>query len=95
MRFHWTRLALADFESAHDYIAQDNPQAATEVAERILAATRRLLDYPLIGRVGEDESTREWQVQHTPYVLVYRIHGDDVELLHVWHNRRDSYTKQK
>ncbi|WP_374729212.1 type II toxin-antitoxin system RelE/ParE family toxin [Natronospira elongata] len=62
--------ALQDFEQAHDFIAQDNPKAAQQIAQRLLDATRTLLEYPYIGRVGEDETTREWHVQNTPYLLV-------------------------
>lgn len=61
MKLRWTRLALADFEQAHDHIAQDNPEAALQIAQRILDATETLLDYPRIGRVGEDEDSREWR----------------------------------
>ncbi len=38
MRLRWTRLALADFDQAHDHIAKTNPQAAQDVAQRILDA---------------------------------------------------------
>lgn len=89
MRLRWTRLALADFENAHDYVAEDNSQAARRVAERLLAATATLIDQPRIGRPGEDEATREWRGPNTPYLLVYRIHGDVTELLRVWHTRRN------
>ncbi|HET7370708.1 MAG TPA: type II toxin-antitoxin system RelE/ParE family toxin [Gammaproteobacteria bacterium] len=88
MRLQWTRVALDEFEHAHDYIAQENPQAARAVAERLSRATKLLVDYPRIGRVGEDEDTREWPVDKTPYLLVYRIRGDAIELLRVWHTSR-------
>lgn len=56
---------------------------------RVVEATRRLLDYPHIGRIGEDEETREWWVRHTPYLLVYRIKDDVIEILRVWHMKRE------
>lgn len=93
MKLRWTRLALADFEQAHDRIAQDNPQAARQIAERILAATETLLEYPRIGRVGEDEDSREWRVAKTPYLLVYAIRDDVIELWRVWHLSRDPSTR--
>lgn len=89
MRLRWTQRALDEFENAHDYIAQDNPGAAQEIAQRILDATLKLLDHPHIGRVGEDEDTREWRVQRTPYLLVYAIKDDVIELLRVWHTKRE------
>ena len=89
MKLAWSALALRDFEEATEYIAQDNPLAAQQIAERILTATQKLSDYPFIGHPGDDEDTREWLVRHTPYVLVYEIHGDTVYLSRVWHTRRD------
>ena len=89
MKLAWSVLALRDFEEATDYIAQDNPEAAHRIAERIVAATRKLAEYPYIGHPGDDENTREWLVQQTPYVVVYEIHGDTIYLSRVWHGRRD------
>jgi toxin ParE1/3/4 len=93
LRLRWTALALNDFEQAHDYIVQDNPEAATQIAQRLLDAARTLLDYPYIGRVGEDETTREWQVQKTPYLLVYTIKDEVIEIVRVWHFARDPSTR--
>ncbi len=33
--------------------------------------------------------TREWVVSQTPYLLVYRVRNDEVEILRVWHTKRD------
>jgi len=62
LKLAWSALALRDFEEATDYIAQDNPLAAQQIAERILTATQKLSDYPFIGHPGDDEDTREWLV---------------------------------
>jgi len=89
LRIRWTRLALNDFEQAQDFIAQDDPEAAHKIAQRILDATGKLLEFPRIGRIGEDEDTREWIVPKTPYMLIYTIKEDAVELLRVWHMSQD------
>jgi len=88
VKLEWSRLALNDFENATDYIAQENPQAARQVAERIVEATSRLRDYPYIGHPGDDPEQREWLVSRTPYVLIYEIHHDTVIIARVWHTRR-------
>lgn len=88
MRLRWTRLALADFEHAHDYIAKDNPLAARQIAQRILKATERLLEHPEIGRICEDTGSCVWSVDKTPYSLIYAIRGDAIELWRVWHESR-------
>jgi toxin ParE1/3/4 len=93
LKLRWTRLALADFEQAHDHIAQDDPEVARLIAQRILDATEILLEYPRIGRVGEDEDSREWHVDKTPYLLIYSIKGDVVEVWRVWHESQDPSTR--
>lgn len=89
LRVKWTRLALGDFAEAQRYIAEENPQAAAEVAGRIRASVLKLVDFPYIGRPGDDLVTREWRVQRTPYLVVYRLRDDVIEIARVWHSKRD------
>ena len=49
----------------------------------------KLVQFPYIGRPGDDLKTREWRVQRTPYLLVYRLSGDVIEIIRVWHDKRD------
>ncbi|MGH8446752.1 MAG: type II toxin-antitoxin system RelE/ParE family toxin [Solimonas sp.] len=82
-------MALWDFSEAQGYIAQEDPIAARMVAQRIADAARKLLDNPQMGRAGHVPGTREWIVKRTPYLIVYRINGPTVEIVRVWHGRRD------
>ena len=88
LRIKWTRLALADFSEAQDHIAADDPLAAIRVAQRIRDSVLKLSDFPYIGRPGDDLITREWRVQRTPYVVVYRLREDMIEVVRIWHTRR-------
>ena len=89
MKVEWTHPALADLIEAQSYIAQENPIAAEKVAQRILEANEQLSDNPEIGRPGHVEGTREWVISQTPYLVVYRIRNDQVEILRVWHARQN------
>ena len=80
---------MADLEAAQDRIAAENPFAATVIAERVWNSAQRLGQFPKMGRVGFDEATREWPVTRTPYLIVYRISGEIVEILRVWHTSQD------
>lgn len=88
MKARWTHPALADLIDAQDYIARENPAVALAVAQRVWDATRQLETHPQIGRSGHVPGTREWVVRRTPYVIVYRITADTVEILRVWHSKR-------
>ena len=88
----WSIKALIDFDEAQAYIAQENAFAAQAVADRIWQASLRLLESPHIGRLGVEPDTRHWVVQRTPYLIVYRVNGELLEILRVWHGRRDWMT---
>jgi toxin ParE1/3/4 len=89
LKLRWTRLALADLNQAQEYIAQDNPAAANSVAQRVHDAALGLCENPLMGRPGQVTGTREWVVTQTPYLLVYRVKGDAVEIVRLWHGRQN------
>ena len=89
LQVKWTRPALADLIEAQAYITQENPQAAEVIAQRIWDASQALSDNPHIGRSGYLTGTREWVVQRTPYLIVYRIRKDRVEILHIYHGKRN------
>ena len=89
MKVWWTRPALNDLLEAQTYIAQHNPQAAHTVAQRLWDSAQQLADHSQIGRAGHTHGTREWVVAHTPYLIVYRLRDGTVEILRLWHARRD------
>ena len=88
MRVKWSRKALLNLELAVEYIAADNPTAASEVAQRIWDASQILADQPGIGRPGRVRGTRELLVTGTPYIVPYRVVGDAVQILRVLHTTR-------
>jgi len=88
LTLRWTRPALADLIEAQNYIARDNPSAAEAVAQRVWNAAETLRENPEMGRRGHVPGTREWPVNQTPYLIVYRLKNDAVEILRIWHGRR-------
>jgi plasmid stabilization system protein ParE len=46
----WSKLALEDLESIHDYIAKESPFYAQKTIEEFLARVTVLADHPEIGR---------------------------------------------
>jgi toxin ParE1/3/4 len=89
LRVRWTRPALTDLIEAQNYIARDNPAAAQAVAQRLWDAARQIADNPNIGRPGHNPGTREWVVMRTPYLIVYRLRNETIEILRLWHGRRN------
>ena len=73
-------------EDIHEWIAADNPAAATRMVARIRAAIERLAVSPGIGRPGRVADTRELVIPGTPYIVPYRVRGDVVQIITVLHS---------
>lgn len=89
MKVVWTEPARADLVFLLDHIAADNPQAARRIRKRIVAAARSLHEFPMRGRPGRIEQTRELVLPGLPWLLVYRLTRGAVEILTVIHGARD------
>ena len=88
MRLRWLRTALRNLDEEATYIAVDDPKAAQLVVARILDAVALLAEQPGLGRPGRLPGTRELLVPKTRYLVPYRIRGDVVEVLRVFHTSR-------
>jgi toxin ParE1/3/4 len=87
VRVVWTRAALRGVWRAYDYILDFNPQAAERMAEGLFEAGESLVDFPHRGRSVRGAAMRELVAVH-PYIIRYRIAGDDVVILRVRHTSR-------
>jgi toxin ParE1/3/4 len=89
MRILWSRRAIANLTALRDYIAEDSPASAAMVAQRVLTTIEMLAKQPQIGRPGRIAGTRELIVPGTPYIVPYRVRGDKLELIAVFHGRQN------
>lgn len=88
MTIVWSRRAVQHLIQLRQHIAQDSPSAAASVAERILACVELLSEHPAIGRPGRIPGTRELVVPQTPYIVPYRVRGDTLAIIAVFHQRQ-------
>jgi len=88
VRVKWLKVALANLDAEAEYIAQNNPAAAGRVVQKILRAVNLLRKNPAMGRAGRVAGTRELVVAETPYIIPYRVRGEAVEILRVFHAAR-------
>jgi toxin ParE1/3/4 len=88
MKVVWSRRAIRHLTNVRDYIAQDSPESAAEVAGKILESVEHLTKFPNLGKQGRIAGTRELVVAGTAYIIPYRIHRNRVELIAVFHGRQ-------
>ena len=89
MIVRFTASAQADIQSIFDYIARDNPFVARRVVSDIEQATHRLGRFPLSGRIGAVESTRELVIPRLPFIVVYRVGEANIDIIAVFHAAQD------
>ena len=88
MRVRWTRPAREQFVSAYEYLAEENRAAAARTADQIWESTQLLARHPMAGREGRVACTRELVISGTPFVVVYRLERNEVQILAVLHAAR-------
>ena len=89
MQVRWTSPAAKDLQEIARYIRRDNPSAARAVANALFGAGNSLESFPLKGRVGRIEATRELVVGTLPYIVVYEVAETEIRILHIYHGARD------
>jgi toxin ParE1/3/4 len=84
----WSPQALADIETAFDYLVERNPTAAIRIYNTIMQDVEALAAQPFLGRVGRISGTRELVVKNTPFIVPYRVYQQTLEIIRVFHTAR-------
>lgn len=86
MIIRWLPQAHRNRLAQLDYIAQDNPLAAIGQDEQIERQVNMLADHPKMGRPGRVAGTRELVVSSTPFVVIYRLQAQHIEVIRLLHS---------
>lgn len=84
----WLPVAVQDIIHIRHYIADRDPQSATKIGQRIDKAISHLATMPNMGRPGRLFGTRELAINGTPFLAVYRVQSDRIEILRILHGRQ-------
>jgi len=89
MRIRWTPAAAEDLESISDYLRRNFPSFAQSTIQEIYRTIVSLKTMPNRGRIGLEDGTRELVIPKLPYLAVYRVKGEAIEVLHIYHGAQD------
>lgn len=88
-RLIWTEPALLDLNEVAEYIALDDPAAASKVVQTVFDRVERLAAYPNSGkRPAELLRTPYREVVVPPCRIFYRVEKDAVFILYVMRSER-------
>ena len=89
MEVRWSALAADDLDHIYHYIAGENPEAARRVVRRIFDTCEKLSYAPGIGRISRIRGRRELTFAPLPFIVVYQITDEAVEISRVYHGAQD------
>jgi len=89
MRVRWTVPAADDLDSIKNYLQQHYPNFAEATVRTIFQRIRSLKTCPNRGRSGHRSGTREMALTPLPYVVVYAVKSEAIEILHIYHGAQD------
>jgi toxin ParE1/3/4 len=88
VKIEWHPRAQKDTLEIAAYINIDSPASALAISDEIERQTTLRVDHPRLGRVGRILGTRELVIAHTPYIAIYRITGERIRVLRIFHGAR-------
>ena len=89
MRIRWTPAAAADLQHINDYLRDHHPRYRQPTMQKLYEAVRALKQSPQRGRLGREDGTREFLFSSLPYIAVYRVTADSVEVVRIYHTAQD------
>ena len=90
MRLRWTEPAARDLTHICDFIQEhDSSATARRLALSIYGSVSTLAEFPERGRPGRKPGTRELIFAGLPYLAIYRLRRDTVEILRILHGAQD------
>ena len=86
MNVVWTDNAVSHLDSIYAYVAQNSPEYALDVIDRITRRSRQIAAFSLSGRrVPEYDVAQVREVYEAPYRIIYHIAPDQIEIIAVLH----------
>jgi addiction module RelE/StbE family toxin len=90
MTVRWTDTAQDHLGAIYAYIAQDSPEYALRMVDRLTRRSQQIAAAPLSGRrVPEYDLDQIREAIERPYRIIYRIGADRIDVIAVLHGARN------
>ena len=96
MKVYWTDTAEGHLDAIYDYIAQDSPEYAKRVVDRLTRRSQQIAEFPLSGRrVPEYDIDQIREIIEGSYRIIYYIKPDQIGVLAVIHGSMNILSSSK
>jgi toxin ParE1/3/4 len=90
MKVHWTDTAEKHLDAIYSYIAQDSPEYARRMVDRLTRRSQQIAKFPFSGRrVTEYDADQIREVIEGSFRVIYHIKSDQIDVLAVIHGAMD------
>ncbi|MBN2468735.1 MAG: type II toxin-antitoxin system RelE/ParE family toxin [Deltaproteobacteria bacterium] len=90
MKVHWTDTAEKHLDAIYSYIAQDSPEYARRIVDRLTRRSQQIAKFPFSGRrVPEYDVDQIREVIEASFRVIYHIKSDQIDVLAVIHGAMD------
>lgn len=87
MRIVFLLTTTEDFNWITEYYLEGFPEGGPKAYGHLERALLNLSTNPRLGTPIARTRYRKYSVRRTPFCLIYRISGEEIEILHVWDQR--------
>jgi len=88
MKILWSAASVRHLRGVVKYLEGETSGGATTTRLRIMKTVKLLGRMPYSGRMGRIDGTHETVVNRSPYIVVYRVSQETVEIIGIWHGAR-------
>jgi plasmid stabilization system protein ParE len=89
MKLTYRPQAESDLRWFSHYYHRHFPEGRKQANQHLRVAIALLLENPFVGPQLDGAAARRHPIRRTPFVLVYTVVGDTVDILRVWDARAD------
>lgn len=96
MKVHWTETAQGHLDAIYAYIAQDSPEYAKRMVDRLTRRSQQIVQFPFSGRrVPEYDVDPIREVIEGSFRIIYHIKSDQIDVLAVIHGAMDVLSRSE
>lgn len=86
MKVFWTDTSVNQLSAIYNYVAQNSPQYAQRLIQRITKRSEQIAKFPFSGRiVPEFETQKMREVIEGNYRIIYYIKSEQIDIIGVVH----------
>ena len=89
MHIRWTLAAAADLEHIGNYLRDHHLRYYQPTVRKLYVTIQSLREWPHRGRLGREDGTREILFSPLPYIAVYRVREQSIEVLRIYHSAQN------